>query len=272
MLGLPVSPRAKNIARYYKAFCIKRDGQFEAARERLDQLLEDELDPRLRSRALLTKAATYFDSGEVDQSLPFYVEASLVAYNCEVATLIESLRMVAVIKSAHGDHRNALADLESLLPIVFRISRHQPTPYCAVLNSLAVEFGEVGQVEQALQIVSTVAAFSPLVPEIKETIAELEGKRATKNRSVIVIHRNSEVTAQPHTTQCLKQNRAIPFWLKLHRLCSRSASYRPPPALYVSHVFITPIPIDPIRGPKKPRAPPALSFRANQNSFNVLNS
>jgi tetratricopeptide (TPR) repeat protein len=194
MLALPVSRRRKNLAHCYQSLCRTLRGEFELARERLDQLLEEEQDPRLRSRALVTKAASYFDADEIDQSLPFYVEGGRVARDCEPAGLIESMRMVAVIKSFHGDHHESLSDLENLLPIAFRISTYDPKLYPLLLNSIAVELGEIGRVDEALKV-SSVVINSPLAssyPEFHQAHAELESKQATKKRSVVVIHRQAE--------------------------------------------------------------------------------
>lgn len=253
MLGLPVSSHAKNIARYYQAFLTNENGEFETARERLDQLLEQELDPRLRSRALLTKAATYFDAGEIDRSLSFYVEAGQVARDYDSVSLVESLRQIAIIKSIHGDHHRALADLESLLPIVCRISRHDPQAYCALLNSLAVELGEVGQTDQALNLVSRVAAFSSVVPEINETIVELQSKRPTRKHSVVVIHRPTEpliAQAKPN----LKAIRATPFAFAISEADRCFTSYRAPPAAGVRLTKAISV-SNPARQPAKARAP-----------------
>jgi hypothetical protein len=264
VLALPVYGHTRQIAQYYQAVCISLRGDFAQGRVLLDQIIEQDSKPQLRSRALLTKAGTYLESGQLEQAASYYDEARRLAIGSDPFPFVESLRGIAIIRSIHGDHERALTDLEFLYPVARLIATQEPRSYYELINSIAVELGEVGRIDEALKVSSIVTSspIAPTYPECHETHAELESKRATKRRSVIIIHWEPEPVAQPRTAQCLKQNRTS-FWLKLYRLCSRSTSYRAPPALYILPVFITPIPIDSICGPKKPRAPPASSFRAN---------
>ena len=257
MLALPVSSRAKNVARYYQACCIKRKGDFEGARQRLDQLLEHDLDPLLRSRALLTKGATHFDAGEIDRALPFYIETGQIARDCELATLVKSLRQIAVIKAMHGDHHEAAADLESLASIVSRLSGsrsiHDRLTYCEVLNSYAVELGEIGRAEQALNVASRITPFAAIHPEFNVTIAELRSKLPTRKRSVVVIHR-TESLAEPRANPNRTNHRIATLACMIGGAERRFTSYRAPPA--TRGRFTTTITArNPAREPAKPRAP-----------------
>ncbi len=254
MLGLPVSPGTKHLARHYQAVCTNRKGEFEAAREIADRLLEEELDPQLRSRVLQTKAATHLQVGDIDQSLLFFIEAASFARDCDATSLVESLRAVAVIKSFHGDHHQALADLECLLPIGCQISRYDPKAHSALLNSYAVELGETGQVEQALKVVSRVASFASLVPEISDTIPDLQSKLPTRKRSVVVIHRPAEALAAPQSNPRQDRKHATPLGCLIRKTQRRSRSYQALPASSVR--FATTITArNPSREPTKPRAP-----------------
>ncbi len=252
MLGLPVSPHAKHLARYYQAVCLKRKGEFEAAQQRADLLLEEELDPRLRSLVLQTKAATYFQVGAIDQSLRFSIEAAQFARDCDATSLVESLRAVAVIKSIHGDHHQALADLEGLLPIGCQISRYEAKAYSALLNSYAVELGETGQVEQALKVVSRVASFASLVPEISDTIPDLQSKLPTRKHSVVVIHRREEPLAAPQANKNQEAKRLTPLACAIRKTQRRFRSDR---ALSSPSVTTSITVRNPAREPTKPRAP-----------------
>ncbi len=253
MLALPVSSRAKNVARYYQAFYVKRKGDFEAARQRLDLLLDEELDPRLRARALITKGATYFDAGQIDQALPFYIEAGQLGRNCELAALVGSLHQTAIIKGMDGDHHAAVADLEALVPVARQIASRDPEEYAALMNSYAVELGEIGQVEQALNVVSRVACFSSLVPQISETIPELKSKLPTRKHSVVVIHRPEPVAAlQANPNRGRKRVRTST--LVMREAERRFTSLRALPASRVLPATILAA-INPARQPAKPRAP-----------------
>ena len=252
MLALPVSSHAKTVARHYQSLCLYKSGYFEDAREHLDDLLEGELDPRLRSRALVAKAATYFDVGEIDQSLLLYVEAGQVARDCEPSVLMTSLRMAAVIKSIHGDHDHAAADLESLVSIGCRLRDHDS--YCALLNSYAVELGEVGQIEQGLNVASKIASFAAIHPEVRETITELQSKLPTRKHSVVVIHRPTEPVVAPQANPHRGRKRVRTSTFILREAERRFTSYRAPPARCVQFTTTNTV-SNPARQPAKPRAP-----------------
>ena len=255
MLGLPVSTHAKNIAHYYQAFCLNERREFDAARETADQLLEEGLSSRLRSRVLLIKGFSYSCAGQIEQSLPFYLEAGRTARNSDIAASLRSIRNVAVIKSIHGDHDEAAADLESLLPLAWRISRHDPEAYAATLNSYAVELAELGHVEQALNVVSRVRAFSSVVPEISETITELKSKLPTRKRSVVVIHRPTESLAarRANPNPANHHSGALVAWI-ISTAARGLTSYRALPAPSV-RFGATITARNPAREPTKPRAP-----------------
>ena len=255
IVALPVSAQRKNIAVCDQGFCLNRKGAFEAAREIADQLLEQSLSPRLRSRSLLIKAASYFYSGAIDQSLEFYVEAGRIARECDSTALVNSLRMAAIIKSMHGDHDKAAADLESLVPLACQISSHDAEAYAATLNSYAVQLGEIGHVEQALNVVSRVAAFSSLVPQITDTIAELQSKLPTRKHSVVVIHRPTEPIAAPQAepNPVRKPTKASTFVIREAE--RRFTSLRAPPASRLRFTTYNLAASNPARQPTKPRAP-----------------
>ena len=256
MLGLPVSTHAKNIAHYYQAFCLNERREFDAARETADQLLEEGLTSRLRSRVLLINGFSYFCAGQIEQSLPFYLEAGQIARHCDPAALVASLRQAAIIKtSIHGDHDEAAADLESLLPLAWQISRHDPEAYAATLNSYAVELAELGHVEQALNVVSRVRAFSSVVPEISETITELKSKLPTRKRSVVVIHRPTESLAarRANPNPANHHSGALVAWI-ISTAARGLTSYRALPAPSV-RFGATITARNPAREPTKPRAP-----------------
>ncbi len=254
MLALPVSPRRKNVARYYQAFCLNGRGSFEAARETADQLLEQELKPRFRSQVLLIKGFSYSSAGQIEQSLPFYLEAGRTARDCDPAIVVGSLRMAATIKGINGDHLEAAAELEYLVPLACQIARRDPKVYSALLNSYAVELGETGQVEQALNVVSRVAPFSSLVPEITETIAELQSKLPTRKHSVVVIHRPTEPVAAPKANPHRGRKRVRTSTLVMREAERRFMSLRAPPASRVRPTTILAL-CNPARQPAKPRAP-----------------
>ena len=254
MLALPVSPERMNVARYYQAFYLNRKGEFETARETADQLLDEGLTSRLRSRILLIKASTYSFAGEIEKSLPFYLEAGQIARNCDPSALVTSLRMGAVIKGIHGDHDEAAADLESLVADAWRMAKQDPEGYAATLNSYAVELGQMGHVEQALNVASRTAPLAFIHPEFNVTIAELRSKLPTRKHSVVVIHRPAEPIAARQAEPNRSRERVKPLAFIIREAERRFTSLRAPPACRVRLTPIVAV-INPARQPTKPRAP-----------------
>jgi tetratricopeptide (TPR) repeat protein len=187
MLGLPISDQQKAVAHYYQAICVKRRGDIAGARDLL-QLSLREAAPPDQAQVLLSLGATYFDSGEIELSLPYYIEAARAARDYDQITRVEALREVAIIRSIQGDHRQAKTELESLFPRYQAVGKYHPTLYYDFLNSLAVELGEVGRVVEAETICTQILAspFAVNHPHWSETRDELAAKRTAATPSVIV--------------------------------------------------------------------------------------
>lgn len=255
VLGLSASDHAKKIARYYQAFCLSERREFATAREIVDHLLDERLSSQLRSRCLLIKGFTYFCAGQIDESLPFYLEAARAARNSDIAALLRAARHIAVIKSIHGDHYQASADLEALIPLACQIARNDPQAYSATLNSYAVELGEIGQVEQALNVVLRIAPFSIIHPEFNETIAELREKLPTRKHSVVVIHIPSEPATASQTAANRTTKRARLSTFIIREAERRFTSFRAPPLQRRRPIPSNLALLNPARQPAKPRAP-----------------
>lgn len=198
MLALPISDQRENTARYYQALCMKQRGDFEGAGRLLERVAE-EATPHYRARALQVIGATYFERGEVDSSLRFYLAAGKAAAGCDLLTLAASQKMTAVVRSIHGDHKQALAELEKLFPLVRAVGKYYPVLYYDFLNGLAVELGEVGRVAEAEAALSIALAspFAPAYPEWAETRDEIAAKRISATPSVISVRRAPEAAPSP---------------------------------------------------------------------------
>lgn len=204
MLALPISGDLEIVALHYQALCAKQEGKVESARKSFERIAEA-TSPQYRARSLQCLGATYFEQGELDSALPLYTAAGKAASRCDLSTSIESQRMIAVIRSIHGDHKRALADLESLFPMVHAIAKHYPTLYYDYLNSLAVELGAVGRLEEANSALS-IALASPYAlayPEWSETRQDLEAKRAASTPAVAAV----KIKPQPEP----KRQRLVAF-------------------------------------------------------------
>jgi hypothetical protein len=149
----------------------------------------EEATPQYKVRALQAIGATYYEQGEVDAALPFYIAARKAAVGCDLMTLIESQRMIAVVRSIHGDHKQALKDIENLFPLVRVVAKRYAPLYYSFLNSLAVELGEVGRADEAQAVcaITLASPFAQAYPEWSETRDELEAKRAHVTPSVVAI-------------------------------------------------------------------------------------
>jgi tetratricopeptide (TPR) repeat protein len=193
LLALPISGQLESVARYYQGLCAWRHDDIDNARRSLERVVED-APPQYRARALQVIGLTYQKRGELDAALPFYVAAGSAAASCDLLTLAESQKMTAVVRSVHGDHKRALADLEKLFPLVRALAKHYPASYYDFLNSLAVELGEVGRVSEAQAAVSIVLAspFAPAYPEWSATRDEIAAKRQSGTPSVVAFNRAPE--------------------------------------------------------------------------------
>jgi len=200
MLALPISKELKAAAHYYQAIHTKRKGDFDGARRLLEYVVE-EATPQYKARVLHTIGTTYFDSGKIETSVPFFLVAGQTASECDPLTWTASQKMIAVIRSINGDHKQALTDLKRLFPIVRALGNYYPALYYDYLNSLAVELGEVGRLDEA-QAACSIALASPFAlayPEFAQTRDELEAKRTAATPSVVAINLAPEPVTAPQT-------------------------------------------------------------------------
>lgn len=210
MLALPIADQLEGIAKYYQALSNWRRGDVSTARRSLEAVAEEST-PQYRARALQIIGLTYHDRGEIDTALSFYIAAGKASGNCDFLTQVESHRMIAVIRSCHGDHSRALEHLERLFPAVNAASKAFPVLYYDYLNSLAVELGEVGRVTEAEGALSIALAspFAAAYPEWAETRDEIAAKRKAASRSAVAIHRVLEADRTRATDRTHEVHRAI---------------------------------------------------------------
>jgi tetratricopeptide (TPR) repeat protein len=122
MVALPASKKLKSIALYYEALCSKQQGDVEGAQKSFEQVVQEAI-PQYKARALQNVGAIYHNQGEIVEALPFYLAAEKIAAGCDLVTLAETQRMIAVVRSINGDHKGAIDDLEKLLPLVRAVSK-----------------------------------------------------------------------------------------------------------------------------------------------------
>lgn len=168
------------IGQFYLGWCSHQRG--ENARRIFEEVIENSR--TCRGRALLSLAALEARSGDYILGVNYYSEAAKKA-DCP-ATLLKAASGIAAIKSFEGDHKTALNELESLAPLAPYATPQARYDYW---NSLAVELGEVGRIEEAKHVSSLVLS-SPFInayPDWQETAKELALKSRSKRASFITI-------------------------------------------------------------------------------------
>jgi tetratricopeptide (TPR) repeat protein len=189
LINLPLPKDFRQIGQYHLAVCMKRQGKVDEAQAQFETLAS-EIRHRYKSRALMSLAALAMDRNDSQAALPLYVEASRVAASKETEDIFLQVgipRMIAVVKSLEGDHTGALSDLNGIFPIVRAVGKWQPSLLHAHLNSLAVELGEIGRIEEAIRY-SELAMASPYAhayPEWRETRDELVRKSRPASRAFV---------------------------------------------------------------------------------------
>ena len=261
MLALPISDELKNVGLFFQAKSLSRQKDFNQARQLLENIAE-KATPQYRARALQCIGATYFESGQPDAALPFYLSAGKIAADCDLMTVVESQKMTAVVRSLHGDHKQALALLENLFPIVRAIGKYYPATYYDFLNSLAVELGEVGRINEARAACSIALAspFAPAYPEWTETRDELEAKSTSATPSVVAFNQAPEAKPAPKAEpkEDAASVKAVAFnWLSVNQTSQRSVTSIAV-AVAISHALLSINIFDRLGETTRPRAPPVM--------------
>jgi tetratricopeptide (TPR) repeat protein len=163
------------IGHYFLAIATHRvaNGNWDEAK-RLFELAVDTAPDAYRVKATLSLGALSMRRNDFDSTLYYYRE-TIKAGKLSAASLIAT-RGIATVKSIEGDHRSAIADLEQVMPVMKYAPAHI---YFDVLNSYAVELGEVGRKDEARNVMRVVLAspFAQAYPEWRETAEELKPSR-----------------------------------------------------------------------------------------------
>ena len=168
------------IGTYFLAVATHRKatGDQQTARWLLERAVEAAPDA-YKVKATLSLGALAFRNRDFDEALYYYHQTIKAGLS---AASLHAVKAIGVIRAIDGDHRRAISDLESVLPVV----RYAPPHVCMdILNSYAVELGEVGRTDEARNVLKIVLT-SPLAfayPEWRETAAELK----PASRSSVVI-------------------------------------------------------------------------------------
>jgi len=191
LMSWPLPKQYEAIGEYYQALCIQRLGRGDADRAAsLLARVTESAQPKYRVRAMISLGANSRNQGDNQSALAVYNEAARFAFRNNLNdpySVITAQRMFAVIAGEDGNHRGALALLESLFPFAHTMRSSQPHVYYDYMNSLAVELGEVGRLEEAMNVSQVVVAspFAGAYPEWRETRNEIALSGCGASRSVV---------------------------------------------------------------------------------------
>jgi hypothetical protein len=186
LLGETASLIDAPVGRYYEALA-KNDWGADPARFDVARLYT-----KHQPRALLSIAQALRHQGDARYAMTVANESCRLAIDQQDwFTALNAHRETAVGKSVAGDHRGALSVLEAGLTSVTSLRGDIATVALVAdyYNSLAVELGELGRIEEA-RLALRVALASPCAnayPEWRETFRELEVKARRVSRSTVAI-------------------------------------------------------------------------------------
>ncbi len=213
--------------------------------------------------------ANHHDKGQLDEALKFQLEALRVASDKNAhglrTTLLAHLG-IAIIRSLAGDHKGALAILESLSPLVRIVRQQSPLYFYFYHNELAVEFGELDRIAEAEAAcaIALASPFAPAYPEWSETRDEIAAKRQSATPSIVAVNRAPDADPSPRVAQQRKPQRSrsvSPKWLASERTSVQRASITIVVSAVVTHDGLTQSTVDRVRISIRPRAPPTRKRR-----------
>ena len=175
---------------YYLLWCKCREGEYNT------EAVENIIDRAngYKPKGLLLRAAMEGYQSNIDAEIYFYKEA--LKTSPTVSEYIAISNAIAVVKAKQGSHQSAIRDLERLVPLI----RYADPLVCLdLLNSYAVELGEVGRKDEARNIIQVVLA-SPLAlayPEWQQTAVDLQ----TPSRSMVQVGGASNVLSMTSSSE-----------------------------------------------------------------------
>jgi tetratricopeptide (TPR) repeat protein len=202
LLALPLPDEYKSAARYFHALGLRRRGQREAGNLVLEEVATEPTH-RYTARAVQSLGAVFHALGDYESALKLSLEAGRRAAGkgrVDPATALLAQENIATIKGLKGDHRRALADLERLSPLVRAVCVIHPHIYYDHLNSLAVELGELGRLEEAARTsrITLSSPFAVAYPEWHQTFDEIASKRKRASHSAVAVR---QPLATPHRVE-----------------------------------------------------------------------
>ena len=191
LLGLPLPDEYSRASHYFQALEMIRRGDLENAKSLLVEVSSGTPHP-YTARAVQSLGAAFLLSGDFNSARKLQVDAGRLAVTRASADLLTTVfagKNLAVIESIEGNHNLALAYLEQIASVAKAVGGILPYVYYDHQNSLAVEFGELGRLEEAA-LTSRVALSSPLVneyPEWRQTYNEIASRSTRVSHSTVPV-------------------------------------------------------------------------------------
>jgi tetratricopeptide (TPR) repeat protein len=174
VLSLPVSYALHTAAGYYETISGSKS-DIVCLRTALGRAA-DGAPPEFRARIVFQIGYGYEAEGNIEEAARYYVETARAARGVDALSRVHALCSLAYLRSQEGDHALAVADFESLSPIVHVLSRVSPLIYCDYLNNFALVLSRAGLFEEARRSlrIALASSFAPRFPEWRETENEIE--------------------------------------------------------------------------------------------------
>ena len=265
LMNLPIDS-VRGIGQYYQALTFKRIGKRREAQTLLESVA-GEGPTAYRARAIQTLGTIYHEQGQHADALRLYIESARVSLDDKrpdlLANLIAHLQ-VSFIKSDFGDHKEALTDLENLLPFVLLVAKQTPRYFYSYHADLAYELAQVGRIAEA-EAACSIALASPFAhayPEWTDTRDQIAAKRLSASHSAVAICREQltipsqqlEPNRKPEPVAALARG-----WLAGETSFLQRAIITITSSLVIDQVEIPGSILDRVQVSINPRAPPSLS-------------
>jgi tetratricopeptide (TPR) repeat protein len=260
-MNLPLAD-ARQVGIYYQAHVINANGQSNEAQMLLERVAEN-APSRYRGRAIQALGLIHLNRGQFDDSMRLFLEATRAgasSSSSDPITLLMAYSNISIIKSVNGDHKEALADLERLWPLVLLIAPHAPFYFYVYHADIAYELafsGRIDEAEAAIEI-ALASPFASAYPEINHTRDEIAAKRQAATCS----HSQVAIECSPQQKPSLQPDRKLntAFAFSFH-FCKADYHQSPVQAIASASEYsgcIARLILQRIHRCIRPRSPPAL--------------
>ena len=191
LINSPLPRQYRSAGQFYKAINILRRGEPARARAILETLAESEIAPlKYRAKAIKEIGSIHYESGDYGEALRFFVQALHAAsprYGQDLDSVTITHWNIAIIRGILGDNKGALAVLEGLASPIRLLAAKHPSFFYSYANSLAVEYGEVGRIEEARNAlrIALSTPFAYQLPDMRNTAEGIEQKARRASHSAV---------------------------------------------------------------------------------------